>query len=516
MKITQNIIILDFGSQYSNLILKHILYLGLHAKIVPGSISIDKLDVTNLKGIILSGGPFSVYNINKKIIIDKKIFLLKIPILGICYGMQLISYIFGGRVKKGCKGEYGKTMFIRNNNLSSSLFHDIPYNFFVWMSHFDKLITMPKNFKVLGYTNYCIAAICNIKLQIYGLQFHPEVTNTQYGINILNNFIYKICGCLRQSYVYDFISSSILEIKKIVDDKKVILGFSNGIDSLVTYFLLEKAIGRDNIFCVFINTGLLSHYDNFKSINFFKKKFNITIEVVNAEYIFINALKNIIDPKKKRLIIGKLFVDIFQKEAKKKPNIFFLAQGTINSDVIESKDRKNGFSAIKYHHNVGGMPKKINLILLEPLKNLFKDEVKKIAKKLKISYNEFDHHPFPGPGYAIRIIGEVNKKKISILQQSDKIFITELKNRNIYNNISQAFTILLSSKSVGVMGDVRSYGYTIVLRAVNTVDFMTATFVKLPYDLIELVSNRIMNEILNVNRVVYDVSNKPPSTIEWE
>lgn len=508
-----SIIILNFGSQYHQLIARRIREIGVYAEVVPYNISINDILIRSPKGIILSGSPSSVLN-KKGFFISKNIFELKIPILGICYGMQLICHIFNGIIIRGENGEYGSSNFIINDT-KDLLLKDIPKLSTVWMSHFDKVDKIPNKFKITGYTENCVASISDKERNIYAVQFHPEVSQSIYGNLILKNFVYDICLCQKNWQLKNFINDSIIRIKKIVNNENVILGLSGGIDSLVTAILINKAIGS-SLNCIFVNTGLL-HLDKIeKFINIYRDKFKLKIDCINAEERFLSALDGISDPEKKRKIIGREFVYIFQKAAKKIINITFLAQGTIYTDIIESLSPINSSLTIKSHHNVGGIPKNMKLKLLEPIKSLFKDEVRKIGISLGISKEIVYQHPFPGTGLGIRIYGKINKKKLNILRLADNVFIEELKNNNLYKYVSQAFAIILPIKSVGVMGDVRTREYTIVLRSVNTEDFMTATWSHLPYNFLEKVSRRIINEIKGINRVVYDISSKPPSTIEWE
>ncbi|WP_185862271.1 glutamine-hydrolyzing GMP synthase [Blattabacterium cuenoti] len=515
------ILILDFGSQYSHIIARRIRDFGVYALLCCYDISISHILSKKPKGIILSGGPSSVYD-NNSPLISKNIFQLNIPILGICYGMQLISFLFGGKIEKSKYKEYGKSFLIINhlNNINKNLlFYGIPKKSIVWMSHFDEIKNISKEFQIIGHTSSCpIAAFKHKNKDIYAVQFHPEVKNTEFGISIFKNFVFHICKCNTNWKLDNFVQNAIDNIKKRVSKKKVILGFSGGVDSFVTAYIIHKAIGN-SLNCIFVDTGFLLEKEKEK-VSFLCKKMNFSIRIIDAKNHFLSKLDGIIDPEIKRKIIGKEFISIFQKESEKIKDVEFLAQGTIYSDVIESSifSKKNRLrESIKSHHNVGGLPKKLmKLKLIEPLKELFKDEVREIGKKLGLPKEILYRHPFPGPGLSIRIIGEVNEKKIFILKKAESILLQELKNDNVYNNVSQAFIILLPVKSVGIMGDKRTYEHVAVLRVTNTEDFMTATFSHLSYDFLEKISNRIINEVDGINRIVYDITSKPPSTIEWE
>ncbi len=507
------ILILDFGSQYTQLIARRIRELNVYSEIFPFNESIAKIKDFNPKGIILSGGPSSVYS-DSAPLINKDIFTLNVPILGICYGMQLITHLFKGVVHPSDKREYG---FSEIDIVSQDLlFNDLPKKFQVWMSHGDKIDKLPENFQIIANTsNSPYAAIKNEKIKIWGVQFHPEVVHTKFGNNILSNFAFKICNCEPNWDIGSFLSDSINQIRETVGSEKVICGLSGGVDSSVVAVLIHKAIGNQ-LTCIFVNNGVLRKNEAEKVVRIFRENFKINLDYVDAEDIFIDRLKGVTDPEKKRKIIGNTFIDIFEREAKKLGNVKFLAQGTLYPDVIESVSFKGPSATIKSHHNVGGLPEKMNLKLIEPLRELFKDEVRELGKELNMPDDIIYRQPFPGPGLAIRIIGEVNKERLDILREADDVIVSEIKNAGLYREIWQSFGVLLPIKTVGVMGDERTYENVIALRAVNSIDGMTADWVKLPYELLGKISNRIINEIKGVNRVVYDISSKPPSTIEWE
>lgn len=509
---TNGIIILDFGSQYNQLIARRIREFEVYAEILPFHTPLKEILDKKPKGIILSGGPSSVFS-DESALIEKEIYEQGIPILGICYGMQLTAHLLGGEVKQGEKGEYGSTEF--KISKSSKLFENVPETSVVWMSHFDEVTKLPAGFKTIGKTSVEIAAISNEKKNIYAVQFHPEVSHTDFGGMMLENFVFGICQCEKNWQIEDFIEKQIKDIKEKVGDKKVILGLSGGVDSSVAAVLIHRAIG-DQLTCIFVDTGLLRKDEGIKVFENYGKHFHMNIKLVDAKEQFLSKLKDESDPEKKRKIIGHEFIEVFNAESKKFDDAEFLAQGTIYPDVIESQSVKGPSAVIKSHHNVGGLPEDMKLQLLEPLRELFKDEVRKVGVELGIAPELVNRHPFPGPGLGVRILGAVDEEKVRILQEADDIFIEELYAHDLYDRVSQAFVVLLPVKSVGVMGDQRTYEYTAVLRSADTIDFMTATWSKLPYEFLGKVSNRIINEVRGINRVAYDISSKPPATIEWE
>ncbi len=508
------ILILDFGSQYTQLIARRIRELGIYSLVQPYNVSVSKITELNPKGLVLSGGPNSV-NFSKTLRPRKDIYNLEIPILGICYGMQLIAKEYGGTVVKSAKKEFGHSFFKINKkiDLFNGCGNDLK-NCSVWMSHADKVDKLPRGFTAIGSsTNSKIAAIYSRKMKIFGLQFHPEVTHTKIGKKIIDNFT-KICGC-KKSWTAKTISKSLIEkAKQDIAKEKVILALSGGVDSSVVAAILSKSIGKQ-LTCIFIDTGLLRKNE----VNEVKKittSLNIQLKIIDASRIFLLKLRGVTDPEKKRKIIGKCFIDVFNKAALKIRDVKFLAQGTIYPDVIESSSKNSKSDVIKSHHNVGGLPKNMKLKLVEPIRDLFKDEVRKIGRQLGLPDNLLERHPFPGPGLAVRILGEINHIKINILQEVDYIFLDELRSNGYYNKTDQALSVLIPQKSVGVMGDKRQYGYVVAIRAVNTTDFMTATSTAIPHKILNKISSRIINEVSGVARVVYDITSKPPGTIEWE
>jgi len=508
------ILILDFGSQYTQLIARRIRENKVFSKIVPYNISAEEIKKQSPKGLILSGGPMSVYDDHAPLP-KQEIFKLGLPILGICYGLQAISQLFGGQVKRSKEREFGQAeLFVDSNR---DLFANLPTNLTCWMSHSDAITKLPSGFVTIAHTlNAPTAAFANRSKKIFGVQFHPEVAHTQRGAQILANFVYQICGCFPRWTMDKFVNNTLKQIQETVGKKRAILGLSGGVDSSVTAMLIQKAIGK-NLQCIFVDNGLLRKNEAASVQRTFKGTFNMNLTSVDASQRFLHRLKNVEDPELKRKIIGDEFVRVFQETAKKFKNVGFLAQGTLYPDVIESVSPLGGPSAtIKSHHNVGGLPKSLKLGLVEPLRELFKDEVRVIGKHLGLPETILHRQPFPGPGLAIRIIGEVTKERIAILQEADERVLDEVKKAGLYNEIWQSFAVLLPIKTVGVMGDQRTYENVIALRCVSSVDGMTADWVKLPYDLLGKIANRIINEVAGVNRVVYDISSKPPSTIEWE
>jgi GMP synthase (glutamine-hydrolysing) len=512
---SEKILILDFGSQYTQLIARRIRENQVYCEIFPCNADFEKIKEFGAKGIILSGGPSSVYDANSPDV-DSKVFELNVPILGICYGMQLICKHFGGIVAKADHREYGRSILNINDN--KDIFKDVSNDnkLTVWMSHGDRLEKKPDGFEVIGFTeNAPVAAMRHIEKPIYAIQFHPEVAHTVNGSKIIKNFIVDVCGCLQVWTPGNFIHSEIERVREKVGDKKVLCALSGGVDSSVVAVLLHQAIG-ENLTCIFVNNGLLRLNEAEQVIDTFKNHFKINLVYVDAEEKFLEVLKGVSDPETKRKKIGNLFIQVFEEETKKLGDFDFLAQGTLYPDVIESVSFKGPSATIKTHHNVGGLPEDMKFELIEPLRELFKDEVRQVGLQLGLPAEIIGRHPFPGPGLAIRVLGEVTKERLDVLRLADAIFIEEIKKAGLYNEIWQAFTVLLPVRSVGVMGDERTYEHVAALRAVTSLDGMTADWAHIPYEVLAKVSNRIINEVKGINRVTYDISSKPPATIEWE
>lgn len=510
----QRILILDFGSQYTQLVARRVREIGVYCEL--WSWDVDEADIRefNPDGIILSGGPESVTEENSHRA-PQYVFDSGVPVLGVCYGMQTMAEQLGGKVSGSNEREFGYAQLQVSGK--SPLFKDLEVTQDVWMSHGDKVVEIPSDFVKVGETETCpFAAMANEEKKYYGVQFHPEVTHTKNGLQMLENFVLGVCGCERIWTSESIIEDAVARIKEQVGEDEVILGLSGGVDSSVVAMLVHRAIG-DRLTCVFVDNGLLRLNEGQQVMDMFGDKFGLNIIKVEAEERFLAALEGKSDPEDKRKTIGHVFVDVFDEESKKLKNAKWLAQGTIYPDVIESAASKTGKAhVIKSHHNVGGLPEDMEMGLVEPLRELFKDEVRKIGLELGLPYNMLYRHPFPGPGLGVRVLGEIKKEYCDLLRRADAIFIEELHSADLYHKVSQAFTVFLPVRSVGVMGDGRKYDWVVSLRAVETIDFMTAHWAHLPYDFLGKVSNRIINEIDGISRVVYDISGKPPATIEWE
>jgi len=512
---TEQIVILDFGSQYTQVIARRIRECNVYSVILRYDTPADEIAALAPKGIILSGGPSSVYAKDAPLP-DKAIFNLGIPVLGICYGLQCLAQFLGGKVEPGQKREYGKGT-LRVKDSFCALFANLPESLQVWNSHGDKLTKVPQGFKSVAVTeNSDFAAIANHKRKMFGLQFHPEVAHTPQGREIIANFVHNICGCGKNWTMHNYIDQAVQTIRDQVGKEQVILGLSSGVDSSVAAALIHKAIG-DQLTCIFVNNGVLRGREAEVVREVFGRHFRLKLQYENAAKLFLARLRGVTDPERKRKIIGRTFIEVFEAATKRAGKARFLAQGTLYPDVIESVPiGGNPAAMIKSHHNVGGLPKKMRFQLVEPLKCLFKDEVRELGLELGLPREIVLRQPFPGPGLAVRILGEVTQKRIEILREADSIVVEEMKSSGWYYKIWQSFAVLLPVRSVGVMGDERTYDYTIAIRAVESQDGMTADWVKLPYDLLGRLSTRIINEVKGVNRVCFDISSKPPATIEWE
>jgi GMP synthase (glutamine-hydrolysing) len=516
------ILILDFGSQYTQLIARRVREIGVYCELHPFDMSDDEIRAFAPRGIILAGGPESVHEANSPRA-PQAVFDLGVPLFGICYGMQTMAEQLGGKVQGSQIREFGyaKVDVVGKSRLLDGIEDHIDEDgvlgLDVWMSHGDKVAQLPEGFHVLASTPSCaLAAMADDTRGWYGVQFHPEVTHTKQGGRILSRFLLDICGCEALWTPSNIVEDAVRQVREQVGDANVLLGLSGGVDSSVVAALLHKAIG-EQLTCVFVDNGLLRHREGDQVMAMFAENMGVKVIRADAEAQFLGNLEGEADPEKKRKIIGRTFIDVFDAEASKLSNIKFLAQGTIYPDVIESAGAKTGKAhVIKSHHNVGGLPEEMNLSLVEPLRELFKDEVRKIGLELGLPHDMVYRHPFPGPGLGVRILGEVKKEYADLLRLADHIFITELRNAGWYEKVSQAFVVFQPVKSVGVVGDGRRYAWVVALRAVETIDFMTARWAHLPYELLEKVSNRIINEIEGISRVTYDVSSKPPATIEWE
>jgi GMP synthase (glutamine-hydrolysing) len=507
------VLVLDFGSQFTQLIARRIREANVYCEIVPFNADLNKYDRNIVAGYVLSGGPASVTEQSAPRL-NRDFFEQKKPILGICYGMQLVADVFGGELVKSDMREYGRATFSTTN--STPLFKGVSKKSQVWMSHGDSITKIPKGFHLTGSSDTLqTAAIANEKDCIYGVQFHPEVYHTTEGKKILHNFLFEVCKLKGDWTTEAFIDESVRKIKVQVGEGQVIVGVSGGIDSTVAALLISKAIGK-SLHAVFVNTGLLRK-NEFVEVKEILSNFPLSLHAVDASEIFLERLRGVEDPERKRKIIGNAFIDVFEEQAEKIGNIDFLAQGTLYPDVIESVSFKGGPSvSIKSHHNVGGLKERMKLKLVEPLRELFKDEVRELGRKLGVPKEFIGRHPFPGPGLAVRVLGDVTKKRCDILREADAVFINELHRAKIYDDIWQAFAVLLPIRAVGVMGDMRTYENVVVLRAVTSVDGMTADWARIDNDILADISNKIIRNVKGVNRVVYDISSKPPATIEWE
>jgi GMP synthase (glutamine-hydrolysing) len=513
----ETVLILDYGSQYSQLIARRVRELGVYSELHPFNVPLETIRSLRPKGLILSGGPCSTYEEGAPIS-TSEIFNLGVPVLGICYGLQLIAYQLGGEVDRAARREYGHADLVIDDR--SDLFAGVgtrensPLK--VWMSHGDHLTKLPPGFEPIGHTeNAPICAIRDSGRKIFGVQFHPEVAHTTIGKDVLRNFLFRICGCRGGWNPSSFIQSATEEIRQRVGGGKVMCALSGGVDSSVAAVLLHRALG-EKLFCIHIDNGLMRKGESEQVLRTFRDSYKINLDYVDATERFLSELKGVTEPERKRKIIGKLFIDIFEEEAGKLGQVDYLAQGTLYPDVIESTSFRGPSVTIKTHHNVGGLPEKMNLTLIEPFRELFKDEVRAVGTELGLTDELIWRHPFPGPGLAVRVLGEITRERLALLRDADAIFVEEIKRAGLYRDIWQGFVVLLPVRSVGVMGDGRTYEYTAAIRAVASVDGMTADWFRIPHEVLATISSRITNEVRGINRVVYDISSKPPATIEWE
>ncbi len=515
MHIEERILILDFGSQYTQLIARRVRENRVYCEIHPHDLPLKEIEELRPKGIILSGGPSSVYDRDAPLV-DRALFDMGIPVLGICYGAQLMAHLLGGRVEGSPKREYGRTLFVIDDNTDLFKGFSRGEEIEAWMSHGDRIEELPVGFEVIGHSqNSPIGAIRRKDRMVFGLQFHPEVHHTPRGGEIIRNFLYEICGAEGRWEMGSFVRETVEEIRRMVGDGRAVSALSGGVDSAVASLLVHRAIG-DRLTCIFVDNGLLRKGEREKVEETFRRHFHMRLITVDARERFLEGLKGVEDPEEKRRIIGREFIHVFEEEARRLKGIEYLVQGTLYPDVIESVSHRGPSATIKTHHNVGGLPEEMGLKLIEPLRELFKDEVREVGRELGLPEEIIERQPFPGPGLAIRIIGEVTKEKLAILREADAIVLEEMKRSGFYRKVWQSFAILLPVRTVGVMGDERTYENVIALRVVSSTDGMTADWVRLPYNLLARISRRIVNEVRGVNRVVYDLSSKPPSTIEWE
>ncbi len=510
---SDKILVLDFGSQVTQLIARRVREMQAYCAIQPFNISLEKIREINPKGIILSGSPASVY-MDKAPTIDKRIYDLGVPVLGICYGLQLTAHLFGGRVQRNDKREFGRADLIVDE--PTQLFEGLPKEHVVWMSHGDKIDAIPTGYRSIAHSAHSpFAAVANDKNTFFGVQFHPEVVHSPFGKQLLGNFVHKVCKLGSSWTMGGFIDNEIAVIREKVGKGKVLCALSGGVDSAVAATLVHRAIG-DQLTCVFVNNGVLRLNEADKVRSVFTTDVKLNLVYADATDLFLGRLNGVSDPEKKRKIIGNTFIEVFEQEARKLGKVDFLVQGTLYPDVIESVSVMGPASVIKSHHNVGGLPEKLQFKLIEPLRELFKDEVRALGRELGLPSFVIDRQPFPGPGLAIRILGEVTRQRIEILQKADAVLLEEIRKAGLYTQVWQSFAVLLPVQSVGVMGDERTYENVCAIRAVTSDDGMTADWARLPYDLLGTVSNRIINEVRGINRVVFDISSKPPATIEWE